>query len=274
VWCVAKKQVALAALTFVLAGCQPAVETPPPIPDIPIVHVSPAAVPFAMAWARQYQTEVGVLPFDLIPIGSQAGAQAVADGRASLMIDFPPPQDGWFVTPLGWEAVALVVDPHVPVRALSIEDLRAAFAGRITSWSELGGSSQSIQIIIPPAGDRLRQLFLDRIVFDGRVTTNALLAPTPSRALDLVAENPGALAVVPVHSLPDERVAAVRIEGALPSPSTAANGRYPLRTSILASAPNEPEGAVRDWLVWMQAHGLPAAAPTATSAPAPTSEPD
>lgn len=267
-----RRLLSLVALAAGLGACQPAVEAPLPIPNVPIVHVSPAAVPFVMARAKQYQTEVGVLPFDLIPIGSQDGVQAVADGAASLMIDFPPAPDGWFVTPLGWEAIAVVVDPRLPLRALSIEELRGAFAGRITQWSEFGGPKQTIQIIIPPAGDRLRQLFLDQILLDSRVTTNAILAPTASTTLDLVAENPGALAIVPVYTIPDERVAVVRVEGSLPSPSTATNGGYPLRSQLLASAPTEPVPAVRDWLVWMQSQDLPVVAPTVTTPTPPPSE--
>jgi len=271
-WRAASRLLVGAALLAGLSACQPTAETPLPVPDIPVVNVSPGAAPLALAWAQAYVAEEGPLPFDLVPIGSEAGQESVSSGASSLMLDFPPPPDGWFVTPLGWEAIAVIVDPAVPVRSLSIEDLAQAFRGEITNWSELGVPAQPLQVILPPAGDRFRQHFLDQVMPDGRVTTNARLAPSASAALDLVASTDGSLAIVPAHALPDGRVATVRIAGALPSAETAASGRYPLRVPALASAPAEPDTLVRQWLVWVQSRGAPAPVPAASTATPTASE--
>jgi phosphate transport system substrate-binding protein len=258
-------------MLVILAGCQPATATPAPPQMVPLVYVGPSAAPFALALGRQFQADVGVLPFDLVPSASAAGIEAAPQDEAALVIDLPPVEGGWFATPLGWEALAVIVNREVQLRTLTIDELGSIFAGEVTQWAELGGGDQAIQPVIPPPGDRLRAQFIAQTVPNGRITTNARLAASPADGIELVAGSAGAIGVVPFSALPDG-VAVLRIEGALPSHRAAASGSYPLRAQIVASAPEEPTGAVREWLAWAETdasiedlHSEPTAPPSETS---------
>jgi ABC-type phosphate transport system substrate-binding protein len=69
----------------------------------------------------------------------------------------------------------------------------------------------------------------------------------------LVAEDPGAIGILPSAAVP-EGLRAVRIDGILPGESTIASGTYPLTVSLLATAPSEPASPLRDFLVWIQSN--------------------
>ena len=167
---------------------------------------------------------------------------------AVLALD--PPAE-WFGTPLGNLGIAVVVHPGNPVRELSLMELRELFVGRTQSWQVLGDYSEAVQPVIPLAGDELR-LAVQQAALEGeRYTLASLLAPSPPAMISLVAEQPGALGLLPVPELTDE-IRSLRIEGQPPTELATGQGRYPLWVEIVAMAPAEPAGAVREWLGWLQ----------------------
>jgi ABC-type phosphate transport system substrate-binding protein len=94
--------------------------------------------------------------------------------------------------------------------------------------------------------------FEEKVMGGAPVSGGALLAPGPEAALTLVAEDAGAIGLIPL-SAADDRARLVRIDGVLPAGETLRDGRYPLALPILMIAPAEPSGDLRDWIVWLQA---------------------
>lgn len=242
-------------LALLAAACSPSQEpTAAPTP-VPVVHVSPAAAPFVQALGRAYVQQQGPLPFDLIPFSGGAARKTVEAGEAALLIDLPPAPDGWFATPLGQDGVTLIVNESVTTRNLTFDELRLIFTGRASQWSELAGGSSAVEVVVPPPGDPLRGRFERTVLQGARVTTRARLAPDPASAVELVAATPGAVALVPFSAGLSAGVRRVRVQGVAPSPNSLADGDYPLTYPVLAMAPQEPTGAVRDWLLWVQGQG-------------------
>ncbi|MFP3854904.1 MAG: substrate-binding domain-containing protein [Anaerolineales bacterium] len=247
------RSIILLLAILALVGCSQSPTATPTIPAIPTVHASPFALPLARSLAQPYMEEVGPLPFDLIPAASQAALQSTAQDEAALHLDYLPVPEGWFTTPLGWEGAAVVVNSEVPLRSLTLADLADIFSGRAEDWQEFGRGEGAIQVVVPPQGERMRSLFVEAVLPNGQVTTRARLAPTPDHALQLVAELDGAIGLIPAHSSTQGRgVAVVRVEGQLPEGEALQEGGYPLRWQILAMAPEEPDGSVREWLTWVQ----------------------
>jgi ABC-type phosphate transport system substrate-binding protein len=106
--------------------------------------------------------------------------------------------------------------------------------------------------MVPLGSDELRQRF-EALVMNGESPTgNALLAPTPEAMLDAVVADPNAIGYLPM-SQSSEDVRNVRVDGVLLGEASLADGRYPLWMEVIAMAPTEPTGALRDWLAWVQA---------------------
>jgi phosphate transport system substrate-binding protein len=243
-------------LVAVLAACGGTVTPSPTAPPVPRVSVGLSALPLPQSLGETYLQEIGPLPFDLVPLPSLAGLQSVEDGDSLAHLDYPPVPDGWSGFLLGWEGIAVVVHAQVVVRQLDREDLAGVFTGRLTRWDQIGAGEGSIQPVIYPQGDRLRQAFVEQVMPTGRITTLARLGSTPQAVLEIVRAERGAIGLVPYRAVADaEGVAVLRIEGVLPTLSSIADGAYGLRLPLLALAPVEPQGEVREWLVWAQSSG-------------------
>jgi hypothetical protein len=84
-----------------------------------------------------------------------------------------------------------------------------------------------------------------------RFTSLARLQASPQQTLDLVQEQPGAVAFIPFSNLQRD-TAVFRIAGQTISLRSIENGRYPLSYWVAGIALEEPAGELRDWIVSVQ----------------------
>jgi hypothetical protein len=236
---------------FALSGCAATPPTPtlPPSPDQ--VGVSAALEAFALAKVAAYAQSVGVPSFDLAVWSAEEATQAVADGRLQLLVSAAPPPSGWFATPLGFEAIAIIANPEMRIRDLSLGQLRDVFTGTIRTWDEIDGPKEPIQLVIPPQGDELRRQFEDLVMSEQQFPRTALLAPTPAAMATLVVQTSGAIGILPL-SASAEGARVISINSEAPSSQDSATPDYALRFEVIATAPGEPQGGVRAWLAWLQ----------------------
>lgn len=238
-------------ILLALAACAPQA-TSTPTPFAAYVGTTPAYDQWVEGWVQVYWEQEpgnGVTPLVYPP---EAALDALDDSEIELLITASTPPQGWFATRLQGDAIAILVDPDLSIDELDLDQLYDIFHGRTENWDELGGDDQVIQPIIPLQGDEIRTLFQTRVLQGTRYTSNALLAPHPSAALELVEGKPGAIALIPWTAVPSDRVA-LRVEGVLPSFTSIESGRYALTLDLLAIAPEEPIGAMRQFLGWLQA---------------------
>ena len=215
---------------------------------VPRVYVPPFAEPVVRQWAEEYVTETGAaLPFDLDPQTLDSALSRVSLEPNSLLLFGGPPPEDWFVTPLASIPVVILVHPDNPVLDLRPADLQNLFARRTAVWSNVGGSDLGVQPVLPLAGEGLRVWFENVVMRGTPVWPGAWLAPTPAAMVSLVASEPGAVGILLGSEIPST-VAVVRVLAVLPS-----DERYPYQLDLLAFAPQEPAGGVREWLGWVQA---------------------
>ncbi len=206
---------------------------------------------FALANVTAYAQSVGVPSFDLEVWSAEEATQAVADGRLQLFVSAAPPPSGWFATPLGFEAIAIIANPEMRIRDLSLSQLRDVFSGTVRTWDEIDGPETPIQLVVPPQADELRRQFEDLVMGERQLPRTALLAPTPAAMATLVGQTPGAIGFLP-FSASAEGARVIPIDGEAPSSQDSATSDYALRFEVIATAPEEPQGGVRDWLAWLQ----------------------
>lgn len=216
---------------------------------VPRVYVPPFAESVVRQWAEDYVAETGApLPFDLDPQTLETALDLVPLEPNSLLLFGGLPPEDWFVTPVASIPVVILVHPDNPVHDLRASDLQDLFARRTAGWSVLGGSDVDVQPVLPLAGEPLR-LWFESVVMRGvPVWPGTWLAPTPEAMASLVASEPGAVGILLGSEVPST-VALVRVLAVLPSEES-----YPYRFELLAFAPKEPAGGVRDWLGWVQAY--------------------
>ncbi|MFQ1701417.1 phosphate ABC transporter substrate-binding/OmpA family protein [Loktanella agnita] len=95
------------------------------------------------------------------------------------------------------DGLVLVVNPSNPVDALSIQDVADIYTGRITNWSQLGGSNMPIEVVTQQDSGT-NAVFEVGIFGDSAapITSNSVSTSDNIAASIYVNDNPGAIAYV------------------------------------------------------------------------------
>lgn len=134
-------QVAQAATTLTWAGC----------------GISRTA--FMAEMAEAYKKKTGV-EIDFKGGGATKGIRQVSSkevkigGTCRHLIENPetfatvPEERRVQLTPVGWDALAVIVHKDNPVDSVTLDQLRDMYLGRITNWKELGGNDAPLELYV------------------------------------------------------------------------------------------------------------------------------
>ena len=164
--------------------------------------------------------------------------------------------------PIGVDALVFIVNEDNPVQALTRQQLRDIYAGKITNWKDVGGKDQAIVAFQRGEDSGSQTLFKKLLIQGGELMTPpSELAPAAMGELvDSIADyNNSANAIGfsvyyyidQMYSKPGLRLLAV--DGVTPSNDTLADGSYPLCNDFYAvihpdAAADSPERRLYDWL--------------------------
>ncbi len=164
--------------------------------------------------------------------------------------------------PIGVDALVFIVNEDNPVQALTRQQLRDIYAGKITNWKDVGGKDQEIVAFQRGEDSGSQTLFKKLLIQGGELMTPPTeLAPAAMGELvDSIADyNNSANAIGfsvyyyidQMYSKPGLRLLAV--DDVAPSNETLADGSYPLCNDFYAvihpdAAADSPERRLYDWL--------------------------
>ena len=164
--------------------------------------------------------------------------------------------------PIGVDALVFIVNEDNPVQALTQQQLRDIYAGKITNWKDVGGKDQEIVAFQRGEDSGSQTLFKKLLIQGGELMTPpSELAPAAMGELvDSIADyNNSANAIGfsvyyyidQMYSKPGLRLLAV--DGVTPSNDALADGSYPLCNDFYAvihpdAAADSPERQLYDWL--------------------------
>jgi DNA-binding transcriptional LysR family regulator len=235
-------------LLALLAACQ-ASPTPIPTPgELEVVLVSPSLLPQTSGWLQDYHDETGMVALSLHPMPYPSAIEMLQDISSGAYITSQSPPEDWWASPLGSEPIAVVVHPSNPLRQLSHSELIQILSGQVSDWGDWTEESAPIEVIFPLPGDETRIRFMDLLAPGLALVPDARLASSPTMLAELVAEAPGRIGILP-YSLVGADLKVLRIDGLLPDDED-----YPFSIDLVATAPQEPQGPIRAWLVWVQAN--------------------
>ena len=179
---------------------------------------------------------------DIAAGGSTVGIKAVHDGTADIGMASREltTEEARGIDPyiVAIDVLAIIVHPGNPVSGLTLDQLRDIFLGRITNWTEVGGSDLPITPVQRETSSGSRGAF-DEIALGKQEASapNLVTAITAGDAVARVAGDPGAIGYVGFGNL-DSATKVVAIGGTAPAQDTARDGSYPLvRPLILMTGP-------------------------------------
>ena len=164
--------------------------------------------------------------------GSGAGIEAVLAGTvdiglSSRALKAEEEEKGAVGHVVALDGVAVVVNPANGVEDLSVEQIAQIFTGEITNWSELGGEDAAIAVLGREDGSGTRSAFEEIVGVDGACKYTNEYSSTGD-VIGNVASNPNAIGYASLSAV-DESVAAVSVDGVIPTEETVADGSFPIQ---------------------------------------------
>ena len=224
------------AITSLILGCAPAPSaSPDPVAGTFAVKGGGAALEVFQALSDAFRTQHPKVYFDFEDIGSAAGMKLAASGNVDLATSSATPApdiaNSVVTVPVGTSGTAVVVGATNRVTALTKTQIRDIFAGQITNWSEVGGDTGKIVVVIRESGSALRNNF-DAFFFAGKgvYAPDAIELSTGAEIIRAVTSRPGVISMVTISGslLTDQRLRGLAIDGIAPSKDNITAGRYPV----------------------------------------------
>ena len=188
------KHFLLFGLMLQLVACGvPEVRTPAPTPQAIHLIYPPALT----RWADKFTACSTMEPLvGLYFIESTIPSTQISTDEIVLELGNPSQFDlSPFVSQIGLEQIAVVVNQDNDLSQLSINMLQSIYSGQLSFWENSSG--QPIVVWVLPDGDPVRTVIDRSILQSNPLTTEAMLAPDPVAMLEAVAGDPNAIGYLP-----------------------------------------------------------------------------
>lgn len=149
------------------------------------------------------------LTLTIVANGSGNGLMDLASGKADVaMISAPLVEEadalnkktpgsldtkGFAEFPIGLFATRIIVNAKNPVKTLSEPQIRDIFAGKISSWKDVGGPDLPIVVVAEGPGSGGRTLMESRLLNGAAMTDKLQAVQGVGQVAQVVGQNPGAI---------------------------------------------------------------------------------
>ncbi|HEY8829601.1 MAG TPA: phosphate ABC transporter substrate-binding protein [Candidatus Limnocylindria bacterium] len=245
-----------AALLLVAFGAMSCGGTAVPPPNVPNVLngsrflLSSGGGAFAQVTAltKRFTELHPSLTWAIENVGSDAGISLVASQHSdmgAISRDLAPAERGTVaLEPLGIVGTAVAVNPDNPVKGLTLGQVRQAFTGEITNWSQVGGADLPMRVFLRDTTAATRQSF-DEFVFAGAKPTyaaNAAVVGSNAEMTASVHSFAGAIGMATLKqaTVDDPRLRLLAIDGVPATMAALNDGSYRIRRPLYLVYPIEP----------------------------------
>jgi phosphate transport system substrate-binding protein len=234
----------LILVALALGGCgQSSSET---INEAGSTTVQPVAEKLASAFMQKNPDVTIIIQGGGSSVGVKSAADGTVDiGAASRELKSDEPR---LVTHLlARDGIAIVVHPGNTVTGLTKEEVVKIFAGEVTDWSQVGGSSGTITVIAREEGSGTRTAFEEMVMGKTLITERAILQPSNGALRTSVSTTPLAIGFISLGYL-DNTVKALSIDGVAPTTENCKNGSYPIVRPLYFLTKEQPTGLVKEFI--------------------------
>jgi len=219
---------------------------------------STTVLPIAQAAAEAFMEENPGESISVQGGGSGVGIASLIDGTCDIADASRPIKDEELdkaisrgIDPqadvIAMDGIAVIVHPSNSIEAFTKKEIRAIYTGRVSDWSQVGGSSGKIVVISRDSASGTFEAFNELALDKAKVRPDALLQASNQAVATTVAKTPGAIGYVGLGYVSD-RVKAVTVDGIIPSKETILSGEYALSRPLFMYTNGKPKGAVKKFI--------------------------
>lgn len=207
--------------------------------------------PFAEMLADEFHHMHEGIEIEVQGGGSTAGVQAFVNDIADIGMCSRSLKEG--EAPLGRpviiarDGLAIVVHSTNPIQELTVDQIRDLFSGKLTNWSQVGGSDRVVRPITREEGSGTREAFEKLVMKKTRISRKALTQESNGSVKELVRHDPAAVGYMSLGLVGTE-IKSVRIAGVQPTSENVLNGSYTLVRPFLFIAEKQPRPQTQKFL--------------------------
>lgn len=148
------------------------------------------------------------------------------------------------------DGVGTVVHPSNPVKALSGEQLKDIYSGKIVNWKELGGDDRTINIYTRDKSSGTREVFWKKALDKGDISEKANFVASNGAMKAAITNDPYAIGYVSVGYM-DESVAPIALDGVIPTLKTVQSGEYKVVRGLFSNTKGEYAGLAKKLITYL-----------------------
>ncbi len=183
-----------------------------------------------------FEQENSGVTFTYNPTGSGSGIKAVREGRCDIGLSSRALKEeeiasGLTETALAYDGIAIIVHPDNPVFDLSLEEIADIYTGKITNWSDVGGTDGEIVLIGREAGSGTRDGF-EAITGTAEACKYRQELTSTGDVITTVSGNPNAIGYASLASVKDS-VKVLSVSGVAPTQDSVKDGSYAVQRPFM-----------------------------------------
>ena len=164
---------------------------------------------------------------------------------------------------IGRDAVAVAVSSQVVtdgVNSLTLDEIRAIYAGEITSWADVGGPDRDILVIDKEPTRGTRHVFMQAVFGDDEAEAPGadLVLGSNNEEQTALTQSDAAIGMLSFAWLNDDVLGlALEVGGTTIAPTleTVQEGSYPITRDLFVVHQPNPDGATQDFLSYLLSDG-------------------
>ena len=188
--------------------------------------------------AEKYEEENSNISIEINQTGSSAGIKDAMDGISQIGMSSRNLKDEEAAkvkaTVLAYDGVAVITNTGNSVKELTIGQIRDIFTGKITNWSEVGGSNAPIVVVSREAGSGTRTAFEEGVEYsEEELVKDAIISKGNGDVKTTVSTNENAIWFVSFEYV-DDAISSINVNGIEPTAANVKAGSYALSRPFLA----------------------------------------
>jgi len=215
-----------------------------------------AHIPVMKAAARRVMAANSNLQITIAGGGSGAGIKQVGEGLVDIGNSGRKPSEdevekyGLAMYKWAIDGVTAIVNPGNGVKALSSDQLKAIYAGTITSWQTVGGEDRSINIYTRDKASGTRAVFWKKALAKGQISGKAQFVSSNGAMKSAVANDPYAIGYMSVGYI-DDSVTPVTLDGVTPSLATVKSGAFKVARGLYSNTKGPYKGLAKAFIDYL-----------------------
>jgi phosphate transport system substrate-binding protein len=206
--------------------------------------------------AKEYERRTGVKVY-VRGGGTVIGIEDLRGGKVDFAASCrqrtnDDPKDIQFIQ-VAWDALVFICHKTNPVNSVSLDDVRAIYAGGITNWRQLKGRETPIKVFISRAKKGLSGVegATKGLVLRGKdpvETSQTVFLASTAIVEQMVEDTLEGFATTGFSSARKRDVKMLRVNGISPTFKNIVNNKYPLKRPLFILLPRNPKPEVRKFV--------------------------